>query len=375
MLRLKDIDEVNVEVTTDLTLPAYSHSMLNSISTCPTYGLVTYVMNKAIGTSSSRAMALEAGSASHECYAAARLWQLGMYQDRLDLMDYHGVRLFGESRYESMKAASELSGEDKRNAMLCFCLDAFYTSGFYDDPSDRRRTVSNIEEALIAYLDRFDFKRNVWIEDHDDPKSRVGIEIVIDMTITYSCSDPVGAPDRDHTWKKQVRFIGTADGLTHEKRNPEELRLEENKTASRLGEAWVLAFQMSHQITGYLMGLSCAVGYPVEKAGVHGMCIPLPRSYDAGGLITEVVYRNDTQKKQFLEWLLHNVQIIETYGNDPVNAPKYTGACNKYFRACSLIPLCASDEEEKSEMVKLMVDRTLSPTEKALKDGQRQTDG
>jgi hypothetical protein len=357
MITLKDVDEVSVYNTTDTSLPAYSHSMLNAISTCPTYGLVTYVMNKAIGVSSSRAMALEAGSASHECYAAARVWQLMVHRNLPDHAEYHGRRLFGDDRYDSMVTASKTAVGDERNMMLRFCLDAFYTTGFHDDPSDRRRTVTNVEEALIAYLDRFDYKRDVWVQSLEDHTQMVGIEIPIDMTIEYD-------------GKYKLRFIGTADGVTVDKKDRNLLRLEENKTAARLGEAWALAFQMSHQVTGYLMGLSCAVGYDVSKAGIHGMAIPLPRSYDAGGLMTEIVRRNDTQKKQFLEWVLHMKQMIDTYGGDAVYAPKYTGACNKYFRACSLIPLCASDEEDKAEMVEMMVDRALTPTEEAMQDDQ-----
>lgn len=305
-----------------------------------------------------RAMALEAGSAAHEAYAAARLWQLGRVQGLREHEQFHGVRLFTEHHYEDMCARAATSGDDERLAFLRFCLAAFENSGFYDDPADKRRTVVNIEEALIAYLDRFDLKRNVWVEDTTNPQARVGIEMSLDVTVTYTMHD-------DSVLK--LRFIGTADGLSVERDGA--LRLEENKTASRLGEAWCMSFHMSHQQTGYLMALSTLIGQPVTKAAVHGMCIPLPRTYDAGGLMTEIVNRNENQFQQFLEWILHLVQVIEIYGNEPWNAPKHTGACNKYFRACSLIPLCAAPREDQQEYYDMMVERQLSPTEEAL-DGK-----
>jgi hypothetical protein len=67
--------------------------------------------------------------------------------------------------------------------------------------------------------------------------------------------------------------------------------------------------------------------------------------------------------------LLHQVGVIETYGHEPYNAPKNTGACNKFYRACSLIPLCASSHEDRIEMFNEMVERDLTPTEKVMEDG------
>ena len=357
MLTINDFDEVTVSVTTDRSLPAYSHSMLNAIATCPTLGLVTYVANRVM-RHSGRALALEAGSASHAAYAAARLWQMGEHQQLWEHTHHHGVRMFGQDRYDSMVLASREAGSDRRNAMLRFCLEAFYTSGFYDDPSDKRRTFTNIEEALIAYLDRVDYRRNVWVQDVHDPTSMVGIEIPVDVTVSYITHGVEETLD--------IRFIGTADGLHW---RGDELVLEDNKTASRLGEVWAQAQHTSHQYTIYMMALSTMLGVHIRKAAVHGMAIPLPRSYDAGGLMTETVTRTSAQFRDVLSWLLHLAQLVVQYGSNPTEAPKHTGACNKYFRACSLIPLCASDTEDRQEMFAEMVQREPSPTERAMEEG------
>jgi len=357
MLQLDDFETVSVTPTSDTSLPAYSHSILNAIATCPTYGLVTYVSNR-VFRNASRALALEAGSAAHDAYAAARLWQIGRVQGLDAHMGYHSVRLFGEDRYLSMLNAALEAGDDKRNAMLRFCLEAFYTSGFYDDPMDKRRTFTNIEEALIAYLDRVDWQHDVWVEDKDNPRARVGIEIPLDVTVSYAMHNVEP--------QLQLRFIGTADGL-HWRRGS--LVLDENKTASRLGEAWALSFQTSHQITGYMMALSTILGVPITRAAVHGMAIPLPRTYDSGGLMTEIVSRQPAQFRDLLAWLLHLAQVVAMHKTKPTEAPKHTGACNKYFRACPLIPLCASDTAERLEMFDEMIEREPSPTEKAMQDG------
>ena len=41
---------------------------------------------------------------------------------------------------------------------------------------------------------------------------------------------------------------------------------------------------------------------------------------------------------------------------DPINAPKYSHSCNRYFRPCPMIPMCYGDAEEqvkiRSEMIK-----------------------
>jgi hypothetical protein len=354
---MEQVSSVNIAATTDTSLVPYSHSMLNAIATCPTQGLVTYVANK-IMAKGGRAMALEAGSAAHEAFAAARLWQVGRVQGFEDHMHHHGLRLFGEDRFGSMMMAAADGGDDMRNSMLRFCLDAFYTCGFYDDPNDRRRTFTNIEEALIAYLDRFDYKRDVWISDKAAPSAPIGIELPIDFTVTFL--------DEGGYVIAQIRFIGTADGVTVK---GDEFRLEENKTASRLGEAWSNSFWTSHQVTGYMIGMQACYGLPITKAGVHGMAIPLPRSYDAGGLMSEVVTRVPTQFTDFITWLLHQVGVIQTYGHAPYDAPKNTGACNKYYRPCSFIPLCASAHEDRKEMFDEMVERDLTPTEKAMEDG------
>jgi hypothetical protein len=163
------IKSVNVALTTDTSLPAYDNTKLVAGNTCPRWGILRYQMHKVHEHSlNSRAMALEAGSACHEVFAAVRLYQLYFYDTMNNrsplhgndgraerLFDLHGMRLFGEGRWALLKEVIEnASKEDEHTRFIRFALTALETSGFYDDPRDKRRTMSNLEEACLAYIDR-----------------------------------------------------------------------------------------------------------------------------------------------------------------------------------------------------------------------------
>ena len=292
-------------------------------------------------------MALECGSAAHEVFAAVRLWQLRTYQHKTDLSDFHGPRLFGTTRYEAMlQAVSLCSNEDPRTQSLAFCLSALESSGFYDDPRDRRRTMTNLEEACIAYIDRWDWNRMpVWIRDADDPQTDVGIELPFDIVLSFML---VNGDVREY------RFIGKADGL-HTRGG--ELYLHENKTASRLDEAWQQSFLLSSQVTGYCLALGLWAGKAITKAEIYGLSIPLPKNYDFGGVVRESVSRYSHHFDRWFHWFLHTVETERAYENNPVDAPKYTHSCNRYFRPCSMIPFCdASDEEQQQVLGEMYTD-------------------
>ena len=76
-----DIVKVDARLATeaDADLPAFDNTKLTAINQCPTWGIVRYGLHKTM-SGGGRAMALEAGSACHEVFAALRLWQL-LYHD------------------------------------------------------------------------------------------------------------------------------------------------------------------------------------------------------------------------------------------------------------------------------------------------------
>lgn len=348
------IESVSVRLTNyddpaDLALPAYDNTKLQAINTCPTWGILRYSQHKSMTGPGFRQMALEMGSAAHEVFAAVRLWQVRKYQGHVALADYHGERLFGKTRYDAMLQAVD-EREDDRSQSLAFCLSALETSGFYDDPSDRRRTYTNLEEGCIAYIDRWDWNRMpVWIRDEADPHSDIGIELPFDVVLSFVLQGGE---------QVSYRFIGKADGL-HVRDG--KLYLHENKTASRLDEAWRQSFLLSSQVTGYCLALSVWAGSSIENAEIYGLSIPLPKSYDFGGIVRESVSRHAHHFKHWFSWFLHTVQLEEAYRNDPVHAPRYTHSCNRYFRPCSMIPFCDADEDEQKQILEEMFDDVWSP--------------
>ncbi len=363
MYTVPDIKSVSVRLATeaDKDIPAYDNTKLVAINTCPTWGILRYGMHKSMSPPASaggaRQMPLEMGSAAHEVFAAVRLWQLRHYQGEVALADFHGPRLFGNTRYNAMLASVD-EREDERVQSLAFCLTALETSGFYDDPRDRRRTMTNLEEACIAYIDRWDWHRMpVWIRDASDPHSDVGIELPFDVVLQFVLQD--GSI-------REYRFIGKADGL-HIRSG--ELYLHENKTASRLDEAWSQSFLLSSQVTGYCLALAVWAGQPIEKAEIYGMSVPLPKNYDFGGLVRESVSRYSHHFERWFNWFLHTVELERAYANDPVGAPKYTHSCNRYFRPCSMIPFCDADDEEQQQVLSEMYEDEWSPLHEAVMGG------
>jgi hypothetical protein len=343
----------------DMNVATYDHTKLSAINTCPTWGILRYAMHKTMPTGG-RAMALEAGSAMHECFAFVRLVSLIQqfdgrpeFQDKL--WDHHGARLFGADRMQfiddSISKCTDLADIAKTGA-----LSVLETSGFFDDPRDKRRTLSNLEECIYAYINRWRWDHPVWMRDNADPTSDVGIEIPFDMLVSISGSNYL-----------TFRLTGRIDGIHYNSSG--ELCIHDNKTASRLGDAWANSFALSHQITGYCVAASTFIQAQIHKAEILGLAIPLPRTYDLGGYVREVVSRRDYHYARWLDWLVHTIQLERRYKDNPYEAPKYTHSCNRYFRPCSLIPFCDADDEEQHRIVDEMVLDEWSPLDKPILDG------
>lgn len=77
----------------------------------------------------------------------------------------------------------------------------------------------------------------------------------------------------------------------------------------------------------------------------------MPRSLGLDGIVDERVSREKHNVDDWLRWLWHTIGVVHTYRNSVGAMPMYTHSCNRYFRACSFIPLCASDEEERINII------------------------
>ena len=126
---------------------------------------------------------------------------------------------------------------------------------------------------------------------------------------------------------------------------------------------------MSSQITGYCFALSLFAGDAIEKAEIFGMTVPLPKSFDYGGIIREPVSRYSQHFANWFKWFIHTVDIAEAYQADPKGAPRYTHSCNRYFRPCAMIPYCDAEEDEQDDiMMDMYIDEWSPLHEKAAGD-------
>jgi hypothetical protein len=339
----------------DAHIHAYDHTKLSNINTCPTWGILRYSHHKRM-PGASRAMALEAGAASHEGFAAVRWYQFYTRQATTNLLKdvamKEGARIFGSKRFRKMYDVIDTSQGDRTN-LINFTLEALYSYDFYDDPSDTKRTISNISEGLICYVDAYDLERYpIYISDALDPKATIGVEIAYDIVvdIKYKFNSKLNAV--------KYRFTGKLDGLHWDR---DRLMIQEDKTGARLDDSWLSQWVLSHQITGYAIAAATFTGEECTRAQVSGMKIPIARN-PMDTIRKETVNRSqDPFFNKWAEWFIHTAEMDQTYRDDIISAPMYTTSCNRYFRACSFVPFCVGDTEEKKLILEEMVIDEWSP--------------
>ncbi len=333
-------------------LEPYDHTRLSAVNTCPTWGILRYVLHKKM-PGSSRAMALEAGSAAHECFAAIRWYHFATRQATTPvtkaIAENQGIKLFGEERFKNKILNAMSPDATDRTNCINVALEALYSSGFYDDIGDNRRTISNISESVITYIDRCDpDKYPIWVRDKTDPKSDIGIEIPYDILVTVTWKDT----SIDHSKQtKKYRFVGKLDGLHHY--GDDKLIIIEEKTGARLDDSWLSQWILSHQITGYCLAATTFTDIPCNHALISGTRIPIGK-VPQEGIRKELVPRSPDMYEKWAEWLVHTTDIISKYKDYIMSAPMYTHSCNRYFRPCSFTAFCASDKQEKLSIIEEM---------------------
>lgn len=341
---------VRLATSDDAHLPSFDNTKLSAINTCPTWGLLRYHMHKKM-PGESRALALEAGGAMHDVFAAVRLIELLEKQKLEEHFKFHGERLFGPQRFEAMNFYLD-SSEDERTRHLNYAFEALHSSGYYDDPNDKKRTLANMEACTIAYYDRYEFGRYpIWIQDENDPSALIGVEIPFDLVVEFV--------DTNDTCRL-YRFTGKIDGLHHMDNENRALNVQENKTTSYLRPDWPEQFSMSHQVTGYCVAASTIADQPCEHAFVRGLQIPLKQLHGES-VCREPLFRDADKIKKWFQWFKHTVDIYEQYKDNIIEAPIYTHSCNRFFRTCSFLAFCDSPCEDKEQILSEMVDEEWSP--------------
>ncbi len=338
-------------------MPYVTSSMVEAVNTCPRWGIIHNIHNKRFVTGY-RQMALEAGSLMHEVLSILNLAQVGIIQNLPEHACYHGQTLFPEGRYEIITKDNELMKSDPDNVLQTLerlAFNVIETSDYYDDPSDRNRTLSNLETCalvLIPYWYSNLASFNIYVEDKSDPTKPIGVEFSLDTVFELIDSD--GIVD-------SIRFIGLIDTL-YINEETGLVKIGEYKTASSMNDAWKDAFQTRHQITAYNAALRAYFDNVSYDTILLGSAVPVTKTkvnvqhFD--------IFRDEGHIKNFLRTVLFTQSMIDQFYNTPTLAPMFTHSCNRYFRTCSLMDLCASEHEDQLAMFEQMETApSLSPSE------------
>ena len=322
----------------------YDNTKLVAINTCPTFGVLRYALHRT-ESGSTRSMAIDAGKACHDYFAAQRIWSLRDYYKEqpqyLTRIGLHATKLFGGVRYAEALSAAQDSPDDLTNA-INFSLPLLYTSGFYDNPSDRRRTMANLEQACIAYSSRYLMSElPVVVTDNI-----IGVELPFCILFREK-----------KTKAPRLIYTGRIDGLHNYNNAP---HIAENKTASRLDDSWRMSFAISSQVTGYMVAATLMLEREVTNGFVMGLQIPQPKSL-SDGIAWESVSRNQSDFQRWYEWVIYGTDIYKSYILRPTEAPRFTHSCNRYFSACQFIPYCSMEREEQANLIEDMAVEEWSP--------------
>ena len=327
--------EIRLATPDDDHLDWIDHTKGSAINTCPMWGMVRYVEGKT-PTAEGRNLALEAGSVCHEVFAAARYASL-FEGDNSKFAVSRCEQHFGRDRFIKMYEAYRL-GDAPNERVSNFALEAIHTSGYYDDPRDKRRTIQNIEDACRYYLQHYNFE--AWTPYVDEEAGFIGIEVPIDLVIRYDGGC--------------FKFVGKIDAIIDNQQSGE-LEVHENKTGSRINDAWSMSFHMSHQVTGYIVASRLIIpqgkGRDINSSLLHGLQIPLPRNVEIGGVVAERVTRTDENIERWFKWLIDVHNTIIRYKDNIYESPMYTHSCNRYFMPCMLIPFCVSSKDDQEIML------------------------
>jgi hypothetical protein len=321
------------------------HTRATAIHTCPRHGIVRYMHGKSLEVEG-RQVPLECGNALHQSFAAHRVWQLWKTLpasittddegERARVIFDTGRRIFGPERWYEL--AAKLYEDDPAP----ISLEALYTSGYIDDPRDRKRTLSNMELSLLHYLTRYPHDYLPFVDGEF-----VGIEVPVRLKLTFE----------DGT---EFAYLGRADVILTEPRTGK-LIVVDNKTSSNVANQWDTQWRTSHQLTGYCVGVSSMIRQRVMDYGVLGLQVPLPKGQEFGGYVFMEGTKTTRAVSEWAKWAHVAWRTWKTYEDTPFEAPMYTHSCYRYFRPCSFVPICDLAEDDPPMTLHEMTDSAWHP--------------
>jgi hypothetical protein len=311
------------------------HTRATAIHTCPRWGVVRYMHNKSLEVEG-RQIPLECGNALHQSFAAHRLWQLAHSTTPISVVNDTGTRIFGSERWYELAAKIDEGNPEP------IALEALYTSGFIDDPRDRRRTLTNMELSLLHYLTRYPHDHLPYVNG-----DFVGVEVPVRLKLTFE----------DGT---EFAYLGRADVVLTEPKTGK-LIVVDNKTSSNVGNNWEVQWRTSHQLTGYCVGVSSMIRQRVMDFGVLGLQVPLPKGQEFGGYVFMEGQKTTRAVAEWAKWCYSAWSLWDQYKDQPFEAPQFTHSCYRYFRGCSFVPICDLAEDDPPITLSELTDNPWHP--------------
>jgi hypothetical protein len=321
------------------------HTRVTAIHTCPRWGIVRNMHGKSLEVEG-RQVPLECGNALHQSFAAHRLWQLWKALPATITTDEEaakvrtilgtGLRIFGKDRWD------ELMDKLYEDDPAPIALEALYTSGYIDDPRDRKRSLSNMELSLLHYLTRYPHDYLPYVNG-----DFVGVEVPVRLKLTFE----------DDT---EFAYLGRADVILTEP-GTGKLIVVDNKTSSNVGNAWETQWRTSHQLTGYCVGVSSMIHQRVMSYGVLGLQVPLPKGQEFGGYVFMQGEKTTRAVAEWAKWCYSAWSLWDQYQDQPFEAPMFTHSCYRYFRGCSFIPICDIAEDDPPMTLSELTDSPWHP--------------
>jgi hypothetical protein len=293
----------------------------------------------------------------HQFFAAFRCWQLDYIQGKPNHAMAAGIRIFGEDRWKDTWKKVRRTPPNDIDRVSTLAHEILHTSGYYDDPKDQTRTLSNMETASVVYArEVIPHLHNwpIWLADEKSASKPIGIEIIFDVVLEYES----GA---------RIRYIGTLDGILRNLQKGGRITMAENKTAARMDRAWTESFKMRHQVTGYMACGQALFNIEMWHARCYGC--KLKPTFKGEDVHIEPVVRDQAAIDHWANWVHNQVSIFEMYKDQWELAERRTHSCNRYFRPCSLIPFCSDTVEGRMEQWSQMIEAVPSPSERAINEG------
>lgn len=311
----------------------FDNTRLSGLHGCAHWGMVRYILNKSMHEPS-RSLPLECGSAMHEALAVAmctRLMNSKHYTiaferayniiNNVDRWNANGDYAVGDRAICTYVTEGDAEGA---------ALATLYSSTYYDDPSDAKRTIANMETSLIYALSAVDHVPAVI-------NGKVCVELPIKFVIEYG--------------DKAYVYNGRGDAIVA---TPNGYGPLDWKTSSQLSTGWENQWHLAHQMTGYCAGIAMDMGQPVNDGYVVGIQIPLAR--DTYKSVRDVHFvRQEHQFESWINYVLDGIDIYERFKDRPFEATKRSDYCYRFFRMCQFAEMCSAEpdliEQFREELV------------------------